>query len=66
MDEFIEEAVAERLQRRKDARADFIPRGLASLEEAGRMGVFVPAEEVIRGLEEKLEAARRRMEASTK
>ncbi len=59
--EFIEEAVAERLQRRKEARAAFLERGLESLAEAERTGVYIPAEQVLKHLEDKLEGARRRM-----
>lgn len=60
MDEFIEGAVAERVRRRKEAQAAFIARGVASLEEARRTGVYHKAEDVLRRLEEKLEAAKRR------
>ena len=60
LDEFIEEAVAERVRRRREARAAFIARGKASLEEVRRTGVFIPAEQVLRELEAKLEDAKRR------
>jgi hypothetical protein len=66
MDEFIEGAVAERVRRRQAARAEFLARGRASLEEARRTGTFIPAEEVLRGLEDKLEAAKRRMASRVK
>jgi len=59
MAEFIEGAVAEQVRRRQHARAEFLAKGRASLEEARRTGVFVSNEEVLRRLEDKLEAAER-------
>ena len=61
MDEFIEQAVAEQLRRRKAARAAFLERGLESLTEAERTGVYVSAEQVLKRLEDKLDDARRRV-----
>ena len=63
MSEFVESAVRDAVKKRQDQDA-FIARGLASLEEAKRAGQFIEADVVIRQLEEKLTAARRR--AATK
>ena len=63
--EFIESAVRGTLQRRS-GQAEFVARGMASLEEARRTGVTYPAEAVIRKLEEKLEEALERRAAATK
>jgi hypothetical protein len=60
MDEFIEGAVRERVRRRKEARAAFIARAMASLEEAERTGVYYSLEEVERMLRRKVEEAKKR------
>jgi len=59
LSQFVEASVRDGVQRRVD-QAQFIARGLASLEAAKRDGHFVTADEVVRGLEARLAAARAR------
>jgi predicted transcriptional regulator len=54
---FVETSVRESVRRRVN-QADFIQRGIASLEAALRSGSYVTADAVVRGLEERLSAAR--------
>ncbi len=63
--EFIETSVRATLQRR-NRQAEFIARGMASLEETRRTGVTYPAEVVMRELEEKLEQALQRRATAPK
>jgi hypothetical protein len=56
---FVEDAVKKQVHYRK-TQAEFIARGLASLAEADRTGVYYSADEVHAMLREKLEKARRR------
>lgn len=59
LSQFVEACVREGVKRRL-AQAEFIARGLASLEAAKRDGQFVSADEVIGGLAKKLADARAR------
>lgn len=54
---FVEASVRENVQRRLD-QAAFIQRGMASLDAARRGGGYVSADTVIKGLEQRLAAAR--------
>jgi predicted transcriptional regulator len=54
---FIEEAVRKQVEIRK-SQAEFIARGLASLEEAERTGVYYTTEDVLSSMRQKLEAAK--------
>lgn len=56
---FVEAAVRASVYRRR-AQAEFIARGLRSLDEARRTGEYVAADVVVGKLERKLEAARAR------
>lgn len=66
MDEFIEGAVRERVRQRRELHAAFVARGLASLEEARRTGVYHKAEDVLNELKDMLEDARRRKAAAAR
>ena len=55
--EFVEASVRAAVQRRH-RQADFIARGLASLDEARRSDDFVDADDVVDGLQRRLDAAR--------
>jgi hypothetical protein len=63
LSEFIEDAVRGRLRQRSD-QAEFVARGLASLEDARRTGITVPADvavgEIWRKLDERADQHRRR------
>jgi hypothetical protein len=61
--EFIESSVRSTLQRR-NRQAEFVARGMASLEEARRTGVTYPAEVVMRELEQMLADAKDRKAAA--
>src|SRR4051812_1976998 len=63
IEEFIEGAVAERVRRRKEARAEFLARGQASFENWKRTGVSFTWEEVECELRRKLELAEQRLAA---
>jgi len=54
---FVESSLRRQVEYRK-AQAEFIARGLASLEEARRTGVYYTSEEVLGELREMLEAKR--------
>jgi predicted transcriptional regulator len=56
----IETAVRETIHRRQ-AQAEFISRGLRSLEEARRTGVYYPAEEVLDILQQRLDGRRKQL-----
>ena len=54
---FVESSIKKQVEYRK-TRAEFIARGLASLEEADRTGVFYDANDVHQDLRDMLKAAR--------
>jgi predicted transcriptional regulator len=56
---FVEASVRESVRRRVE-QAEFIARGLASLEAAKRSGRYIPADQVVAGLQERLDKARRK------
>jgi hypothetical protein len=62
---FVEDAVKKQVLYRK-TQAEFIARGLASLAEADRTGVYYSSDEVQAMLREKLEKARSRKAAQSK
>lgn len=57
LSEFVEGAVRAAVERRRH-QSEFIARGLHSLEEARQSGDYVNADEVVAGLQRKLDAAR--------
>ena len=59
LSQFVEASVREGVNRRL-VQAEFVARGLASLEAARRDGGYVSADDVVRGLEKKLIQARAR------
>ncbi len=63
--EFVEASVRAAVLRRRN-QAEFIARGLRSLEEARRTGDYVDADTVVDGLQRKLDAARSRHLAAQK
>ncbi|MGF9564381.1 YlcI/YnfO family protein [Neorhizobium sp. JUb45] len=62
---FVEASVKQQVYIRK-TQAEFIARGLASLAEAERTGVYYSSEDVHAMLREKLERARKRKAAQSK
>jgi len=54
---FVEQSIRTNIERRQ-VQAEFIARGLASRDEARRTGEYFSVEEVMRGLDERLEKAR--------
>ena len=60
--EFVEASVRASVLRRRN-QAEFIARGLRSLEDARRTGDYVDADAVVEGLQRKLDAARARLPA---
>lgn len=58
LSQFVEAAVRAGVARRR-IQSEFIARGLSSREEAQHTGEYVEADVVLRGLQRKLEAARR-------
>ena len=58
LSEFVENAVRSTVQMRKD-QAEFVRRGIATINETKRAGGGIPAEVVIAKLEAKLAVARR-------
>ncbi len=54
---FMEEAVRKQVEIRK-SQAEFIARGLASLEEAERTGIYYTTEDVLSMMQRKLDAAK--------
>lgn len=54
---FVEDSVRRQVEIRK-SQAEFIARGLASLEEAERTGVYYTTEDVLSSMRQKLEAAK--------
>ena len=63
--EFVEASVRASVLRRRH-HAEFVARGLRSLEEAARTGHYVEADAVVRKLQGKLDAARDRRPKSRK
>ena len=61
--EFVEASVRAAVLRRRN-QAEFIARGMRSLDEARRTGHYVEAEAVVQELRSKLDAARKRMVAT--
>jgi len=59
LSEFVEASVRAALQRRRD-QAEFIARGILSLETARQSNDYVNAEDVVRDLQRRLAAARSR------
>ena len=55
--QFVEASVRATVQRRRH-QAEFVARGLRSLDDARRTGVYVDADVVVRKLQGKLDAAR--------
>ena len=62
LSEFVEASVRASVLRRRN-QAEFIARGLRSLEDARRTGDYVDADAVVEGLQRKLNAARARKPA---
>lgn len=60
LSEFVEASVRASVERRR-VQAEFITRGLRSRDEAKRTGDYVDADEVVAGLQRKLDAARARL-----
>jgi predicted transcriptional regulator len=60
LSEFVEASVRASVERRR-VQAEFIARGLRSREEAKRTGDYVDADDVVAGLQRKLDAARARL-----
>ena len=63
MSEFVEASVRATVLRRRN-HAEFIARGLRSLDDARRTGDYVDADAVVRKLQRKLDAARKRKTAT--
>lgn len=61
--EFVEASVRAAVLRRRH-QAEFIARGLRSLEEARRTGDYIDADTVVEGLQRKLDSARARKAAT--
>lgn len=60
LSEFVEASVRASVERRR-VQTEFIARGLRSRDEAKRTGDYVDADDVVAGLQRKLEAARARV-----
>ena len=65
LSEFVEASVRASVERRR-VQAEFIARGLRSRDEAKRTGDYVDADDVVAGLERKLETARARLPKTRK
>src|SRR5574337_115472 len=65
LSQFVEAAVRASVRRRRIG-AEFIERGLRARDEARRDGAYVDAEAVLRGLQSKIEAARKKTPAKRK
>ena len=65
LSEFVEAAVRAGVERRR-VQAEFIARGLRARDEARRTGDYVDADEVVAGLQRKLDAARAQLAARSK
>jgi len=62
---FVETSIRAQVDKRVCQR-EFISRGLRSLDEARRTGEYYPADDVIEGLRKRLEAARRKVAATSR
>lgn len=60
LSQFVEASVRASVERRR-LQAEFIARGLRSRDEARRTGNYVEADEVVDGLQRKLDAVRARL-----
>ena len=60
---FVENAVRQTVQRRQN-QAEFVARGLMSLESAKRTGAYVESGEVLENLAQKLAAAKLKLQSS--
>ena len=58
--EFVETAVRASVERRR-VQSEFVARGLRSRDEAKRTGDYVDADDVVAGLQDKLDDARARL-----
>jgi predicted transcriptional regulator len=58
--EFVEAAVRASVERRR-VQSEFVARGLRSRDEAKRTGDYVDADDVVAGLQDKLDDARARL-----
>ena len=65
LSEFVESSVRTSVERRR-VLAEFIARGLHSRDEAKRTGGYVDADDVVAGLQRKLDAARARVSKTRK
>lgn len=65
LSEFVESSVRQTVVQRRN-QAEFLARGLSSLEGAKRSGEYVDADVVVSKLELRLVAAKRRMRAPTR
>jgi hypothetical protein len=65
LSEFVEAAVRASVERRR-FNAEFIRRGLRSRDEARRKNEYVDADAVLSNLQQKLDAARRRIASARK
>jgi Arc/MetJ-type ribon-helix-helix transcriptional regulator len=63
--EFVEASVRAAVLRRRN-QAEFLARGLRSLDDARRSGEYVDADVVVRKLQRKLDAARARKSATSR
>lgn len=61
--EFVEASVRESVLRRRN-QAEFIARGMRSLDDARRTGEYVEADAVVQKLQRKLDAAQKRKAAA--
>jgi predicted transcriptional regulator len=59
---FVEQSIRDSVHRRQ-AQSEFIARAMASRDEARRTGAYVSAQDVVKGLELKLAAAKRKAKA---
>jgi chitinase len=65
LSEFVEASVRASVERRR-VQAEFIGRGLRSRDEARRTGDYVDADDVVAGLQRRLDAARARLAGPSK
>jgi Arc/MetJ-type ribon-helix-helix transcriptional regulator len=65
LSEFVEASVRASVERRR-VHAEFVARGLRSRDEAKRTGDSVDADDVVAGLQRKLDAARQRVPKTRK
>lgn len=65
LSEFVEASVRASVERRR-AQAEFIARGLRSRDEARRAHDYVDADDVVAGLQRKLDSARERLPRTRK